>query len=140
MTERAATVHYFLDTLPHFLGYFAIAALLGALFLVAFQAITPQKEFALIREGKLAPAISLVGAFVGFAIPMAVVVGHSANFTDVILWGLTALVVQVIAFFIVEKAFGRISARISENCYASGVFLGGIAIGVGILQAGCMVP
>jgi putative membrane protein len=140
MTERQMTVHYFLDTLPHFLGYFAIAAILAAVFLVAFQAITPQKEFALIREGKSAPAISLVGAFIGFAIPMAVVIGHSANFTDVLLWGLTALVVQVVAFFIVEKAFGKISARIIDNCNASGIFLGGIAIGVGILQAGCMIP
>ena len=139
-TATRETTHYYLDALPHFLTYFGVAILLAVLFLVAYQAITPQREFQLIREGKTAPALSLAGAFVGFAIPMAVVISHSVNLLDVALWGVTVLVVQVVAFFAVEKAFKGIAARITDNCSASGVFMGGIAVGVGILNAACMVP
>ncbi|MFM2371220.1 MAG: hypothetical protein RIS85_942, partial [Pseudomonadota bacterium] len=42
----------------------------------------------------------------------------------------------VIARFV----FRAISDRITEGCMASGLFVGGIGLGTGILQAACMVP
>ncbi len=138
--NTSTTAHYFLDTVPAFLSYFGIAALLAVVFLVVYQAVTPQREFALIREGKTAPALSLVGAFLGFAAPLAMVISHSANILDVVLWGVTALVIQILVFFAVSRFFPKISDRISDNCISSGVFVGGLSLGFGILNAACMVP
>lgn len=139
-TNTATTTHYFLDTLPNFLAYFGTATILGILFLAAYVAITPHREFALIRSGQTAPAISLVGSFLGFVLPVAIVISHSANILDVILWSLAALVVQVVVFFGITRFFSGISNRISENCTASGIFVGGLSLAFGALQAACMVP
>lgn len=140
MTESKATTAYFADTIPHFGLYFAAALALAVAFLVIYQAITPQREFALIREGKTAPAISLTGAFLGFCIPMAMVIGNSVNLLDMALWGGVVLAVQLLTFFVISHLFGGIAARISDNCTSSGVFVGGISLGIGILNAACMVP
>ena len=41
-----------------------------------------------------------------------------------------------------ETATGpkALSDRIAERCVASGIFVGGMGLGFGILQAACMVP
>ena len=132
---------YFTATLPHFLAYFGTAVLLAIAFLAIYMGITPHKEIALIREGNEAAAYQLVGTFIGFAIPVSTVIGHSESIPDMLLWGAVAAVVQLLVFFVIARLlFRSISQRIAERCVASGVFVGGIGLGIGILQAGCMVP
>ena len=132
---------YFIAALPHFLGYFASAMALSAAFLFLYSRFTPHREFELIRQGNSAAAIQLSGTFIGFSIPVAVVIGNSVSIPDMLLWGTVAVIVQLCVFVIIARLlFKEISARITENCAASGQFVGGISIGVGILQAACMVP
>ena len=78
---------YFAEAMPHFLAYFAAAVGFAVAFLALYVLITPHKEFALIREGNSAAAVQLTGTFLGFAVPMAVVIGHSVNIPDMLLWG-----------------------------------------------------
>ena len=134
------TTHYFLGTVPDFLLYFGVAAALAVLFLAVYQAITPQKEFQLIKQGHTAPALSLGGSFLGFCAPVAMVISHSANVLDVVLWSLTALVIQVVEYFGITRLFPGISGKIAENCTSSGAFVGALSLGFGILNAACMVP
>lgn len=131
---------YFAAALPHFLGYFGVSILLALVFLALYVAITPHKEFQLIKAGNTAAATQLVGTFLGFAIPMAIVIGHSVSILDMAIWGAVVLVVQLIVFFVIAKLFSGIEKRIEENCTASGLFIGGMGLGIGILQAACMVP
>ena len=132
---------YFAEAMPHFLAYFAAAVGLAVAFLALYVLITPHKEFALIRAGNSAAAVQLTGTFLGFAVPMAVVIGHSVNIPDMLLWGVVAALVQAAVFFIISRLlFKAISERIAERCVASGVFVGGMGLGFGILQAACMVP
>jgi putative membrane protein len=131
---------YFVATLPHFLAYFGAAMLLAVVFLFVYVMITPHREFALIREGNAAAATQLTGSFLGFALPNAVVIGNSVSIPDMLLWGAVATVVQLVVFFVISRAFRAIEQRIVEGCIASGIFVGGMALGVGVLQAACMVP
>lgn len=132
---------YFTETLPHFLAYFAAAVVLAVVFLALYVTITPHKEIALIRAGNTAAAIQLTGTFLGFAVPVAVVIGHSVSVPDLLLWGAVAALVQLAVFFVIARLlFREISQRISEKCVASGIFVGGMGLGIGILQAACMVP
>ena len=132
---------YFAEAMPHFLAYFAAAVGLAVTFLALYVLITPHKEFALIRAGNSAAAVQLTGTFLGFAVPMAVVIGHSVNIPDMLLWGVVAALVQAAVFFIISRLlFKAISERIAERCVASGIFVGGMGLGFGILQAACMVP
>lgn len=132
---------YFTANLPHFLAYFAAAAALAVAFLVLYVLITPHKEIALIRQGNSAAAVQLIGTFLGFAVPVAVVIGNSVSIPDMLLWGAVAALVQLVVFFVIARLlFREISQRITESCVASGIFVGGMGLGIGILQAACMVP
>ncbi len=132
---------YFVEAMPHFLAYFAAAVGLAIAFLALYVLITPHREFKLIGEGNSAAAVQLCGTFLGFAVPMAVVIGHSVNIPDMLLWGAVAALVQAAVFFIISRLlFKAISDRIAERCVASGIFVGGMGLGFGILQAACMVP
>jgi putative membrane protein len=135
------TLDYFTDTLPHFLSYFGVALALAIGFLALYMAVTPHKEIALIREGNVAASCQLVGTFIGFAIPVSTVIGHSESLLDMLLWGALAAIIQLLVFFVIARLlFRAISQRIAESCVASGVFVGGMGLGIGLLQAGCMVP
>jgi putative membrane protein len=134
------TVAYFGDAIPHFLAYFGASLFLAVVFLALYVMITPHKEFALIKAGNNAAAVQLVGTFLGFAVPMAVVIGHSVNMLDMAMWGAVSGAVQLVVFFVISKLFPAIEKRIEDNCVASGTFIGGIGFGIGILQAACMIP
>ena len=134
-------LEYFSETLPHFFAYFGAALGLAVAFLAIYILLTPHKELSLIRDGNSAAATQLTGTFLGFAIPMAIVIGHSVSILDMLLWGAVAAVVQLALFFAISRLlFTKISGRISEDCMASGIFIGGMGVGIGILQAACMVP
>lgn len=132
---------YFTQTLPHFLAYFAAAVALAVVFLALYVTITPHKEIALIRQGNAAAAVQLTGTFLGFAVPVATVIAHSVSIPDMLLWGGVAALVQLAVFFVIARLlFREISQRIVDKCVASGIFVGGMGLGIGMLQAACMVP
>lgn len=132
---------YFVATIPHFLAYFGSAVALAAAFLWLYSLCTPHREFALIREGNMAAAVQLTWTFLGFAIPVASVIANSVSIADMVLWSAVAGVVQLTVFVVIARfLFKAVSDRITEGCVASGQFVGGIGLGIGILQAACMVP
>lgn len=131
---------HMLNTLPHFLAYFGTALLLLVGFLVAYTLLTPHREFALIRQGNKAVSFQLIGTVLGFALPLAVVIGNSVNIPDMVAWGLVALVTQAVTFWLIQIIFKDISSKIVSDCVSSGIFVGGMAFTVGVIQAGCMVP
>ena len=84
-------------------------------------------------------AVSLGGAVIGFALPIAVSVAVSHNLYAMIGWGVVASVVQLLAFIAARLALPRLNESIPQGKLASGIFLASLAIGVGILNAGCIV-
>ncbi|UUR08820.1 DUF350 domain-containing protein [Sphingomonas glaciei] len=132
---------YFTAALPHFLAYFGAALLLAAAFLTLYIQLTPHRELELIRAGNSAAALQLTGTFLGFALPVAVVIGNSVSIPDMLLWGAVAAIVQLLVFLIIARLLFRgISAKIDEGCTSSGIFVGGMGTAIGVLQAACMVP
>ena len=121
-----------------FLAYFASAILLTALFLLIYVWVTPYREFDLIGHGNIAAAYSLSGALFGFIIPLASAIIHSVNFYDMLLWGVVALIVQILVFFVVRLLFNGLSDAICEGVVSKGLFLGALSLAAGILNAACM--
>ena len=128
-----------ISSLPAFAGYFATAVGLLAVFVVLYVFVTPYSELALIREGNTAAAVSLGGAIVGYALPIAVSVAVSHSIAAMVGWGVVASVVQLLAFIAARLALPRLNESIPQGKMASGIFLASLAIGVGILNAGCIV-
>lgn len=132
---------YFLSTLPHFMAYFGATLILAVAFIAIYVNITPHRELALIRAGNSAAAVQLVGTFLGFAIPVAIVIAHSVSIPDMLIWGAVSALVQLFVFMLISRVlFRQIEQRLAEDCMASGIFVGGIGLGIGVLQAACMVP
>lgn len=132
------TITQSLAGLPAFLLYFALALALLGLFFAIYVTVTPYHEMALIREGNAAAAISLAGAVVGFVLPLARAVTQSVSALDLVVWGVIALIVQVVVFFVVGKLVPRFAEAIKEGRVAGAVLLASLAIGVGLLNAAAM--
>ncbi|MBS1159028.1 MAG: hypothetical protein H6R15_1447 [Proteobacteria bacterium] len=125
--------------LPGFASFFATAIALLAVFFVLYLLITPYSELKLIRAGNEAAAVSLGGAVIGFALPLAVAVATSHNLYVMIGWGVVAGIVQLLVFVAARLALPRINESISQGRLAAGIFLALLSVAVGILNAGCIV-
>jgi putative membrane protein len=121
-----------------FLAYFISALGLTALFLIVYMRITPYQEFKLIDNGNTAAACSLSGTLVGFIIPLASAIIHSVNFFDMLLWGVVALGVQILVYFLMRRLFKGLASAIEEGVVSKGLFLGALSLAAGVLNAACM--
>ncbi len=117
-----------------------LAATLGLLGLGAaiYTAVTPFHEFRLVREGNAAAGISLAGTLVALAIPLAATLATSPVPLDILLWGLVALVVQLLAFLLASRLIPGLRAMIERDNPAAACVLVGVQIAVALLNAGAM--
>jgi putative membrane protein len=127
-----------LSTFPNFAVYFVSGGALMALFLVLYANLTPHREIRLIREGNVAAAIALSGSLLGFVIPLASVIAHSASLVDVAIWGLIALIVQLGGFVAARMVLPHLSRAIEQGNVSDAIFLAGLSLSLGILDAACM--
>lgn len=121
-----------------FFLHFLAAALLVALFAAIYVRITPYAEFGLIREGKVAPAVSFCGALIGFVIPLAGAISQSVSFVDMLVWAVIALLVQVLVFLLLRCCLAGLCRGIAEDRLAPAILLCGLSLAAGILSAACM--
>jgi putative membrane protein len=124
--------------LPSFLFYFATAIGLLLLFLLAYIFITPYREIALIRAGNAAAAASLSGAMLGFVLPLASAIAHSVSLPDMAVWGLIAMIIQLLVYLAARLLMPDLVRDIPAGKIATGVFLGALSVASGILNAACM--
>ncbi|MBF0464543.1 MAG: DUF350 domain-containing protein [Nitrospirae bacterium] len=127
-----------INGLKAFMSYFISSVVFLFLFSIIYKRITPYNEFKLIHEGNTAAALSFSGALIGFVLPMASAITHSADLLDMFIWAGVALVVQVISFLAVRLVFPTLVNDISSNQVSTGMFLGVISMLTGILNAACI--
>lgn len=122
---------------------FVLAFVAAGLFTIAFKVVyqwsTPYNERALIREGNSAAALALAGALIGYVLPLASALEHTVSLPEFAVWALLAGVIQVVAVTIVRRVVMRdFSDRIVRGELAAAIYMVGISISVGILNAACM--
>jgi len=121
-----------------FLIYLGVSLALLYLFVWVYIRVTPWAEMALIRAGNMAASFSLAGAILGFIIPLSAAVKYSVNIVDMVIWGMIALVVQIVAFVVVKLLVPTVAQDIEAGNGAQGFFLGSTALAIGLLNAACM--
>jgi putative membrane protein len=124
--------------LPNFVRYVVVGFALAGLFLWIYVLITPWREFALIRAGNSAAAIALVGALLGFCLPLANTIAHSSSLTDVVLWALVALLVQVVVHVALRLLMPHLKQAVEANELASGITATGFSLSFGLINAACL--
>jgi putative membrane protein len=131
-------LNWLVAALPDFVRYVVVGFALAGLFLWIYALITPWREFALIRAGNSAAAVALVGALLGFCLPLANTIAHSSSLTDVVLWALVALLVQVAVHVTLRLTMPYARQAIEANEMASGIAAGGFSLSFGLINAACL--
>lgn len=118
-----AVIQSFVSGVPflmlHFFTTLVILVAGSALYIL----ITPMDEMALIRDGNQAAAVSLGGAIIGLAIPLAVTMAGSVNVFDIALYGSVALFLQLGCFFGVNVVLKDLPQRIEDGEMSASIFL-----------------
>ncbi|PLS15801.1 DUF350 domain-containing protein [Bacillus sp. M6-12] len=106
--------------------------------LIAFALTTRFSERKLIAEGNLAVALKLWGKAIGLAIIIYTVWSGSTSLMDAFIWGLIGIVVQVVAYLIIEYVLTpkiNLASEVEKGNVAIGFSLFSAAIVVGIVVA-----
>ncbi len=138
MTDPMPVIQSLLSGLPIFLLHLACATLAWIAALALYMWITPHDEFALIRAGNDAAAISLGGAAIGLAVPLGFCLAGSVNSWDIVIWGSVTLILQLIAFRFVDFLLGQLPARIEANERSAAIFLAMMKTAIACLTAGAI--
>lgn len=117
-----------------FLQYFATALLLLAAFLAVYVRVTPYNEFELIRQNNTAAAISLAGACIGFALPMAAAIYFTHDLIEMVKWAVITGLTQIAVFAVLR----RFAPAIEQGHTAPAIFLCAMSVATGVLNAVCI--
>lgn len=109
--------------LPDFLAQSATCFAVLILGLVIYMWMTPHKEMALIRDGNSAASLSLGGAILGLSLPLAFTLAGSISVVDMAVWGVVTLVLQLLAFRVMDLVLKDLSARIERGEMAAAILL-----------------
>lgn len=124
--------------LPDFLIFFAIAMALVALYLALYTLATMHNEFALIRQNVISAATALGFSLVGFALPLASAMVHAQTIVDCVVWGVVAIAVQILIYWLVRIVMPNLSQRIASGEMGAALFLGAASLSAGIVNAAAM--
>ena len=127
-----------ISDLISFVKYFFIAAVLIGIYVSVYIIITPHAEIKLIRENNSSAAIAFSGSLMGFSLPIAIIIAHSSTLISCLVWGIIALLTQIVVFFIARMLIPRMPEKIENGELASGIWLGMASLTGGIINAACM--
>ncbi len=123
-----------------FVTYFVPALVLVVCFGAVYSRLTPHNEFGLIKAGNTSAAIAFGGSLIGFVLPLCTAIVHSVSLLDFVIWGLIAIIVQLLTFFAVRLFVPGLSKRIGEDQAAAAIFVALSSVAIGLVNAACMTP
>ncbi|MBO6689564.1 MAG: DUF350 domain-containing protein [Alphaproteobacteria bacterium] len=137
----SATLESFRQGFPDFLLMTGTAGILLVLASTVYILLTPWKELALVRGGNGAAGLALSGAIAGLAIPIASCLASSLTLLDLIVWGVVALLLQLLTYRIIDMLLRDIPTRIqNDEAGAAIVLIAAKLAAAMILAAGLWDP
>jgi putative membrane protein len=127
-----------LSGLPNFLLYASIGAALSFIFAVVYIRITGHDELKLIREGNASAALAFGGSLIGFSLPLSKAIAQASSVPDCVIWGVAALVIQLLAYALTRLIIPDLSAKINNNMLSAAIVIAAISIVAGLLNAAAM--
>lgn len=124
--------------LPVLVLQFAVTLALLAVGAAIYMALTPFHERELIASGNVSAGIVLAGTLVALAIPLAATLATSRVTLDILVWGVVALVIQLVAFRLAALMIRNLREMIEQDNAAAACVLTGIQLSIALLNAGAM--
>ena len=109
-----------------------------AAFLAVYLTATAHHEIALIRAGNVAAATALGAGLIGYALPLFVAIYNAQSLLDCVVWGLVALVVQMLIYWAMRFVLPDLSGRIARGENAAAILLGSASLAGGLINAAAM--
>ena len=131
-------VQAFATGFPTTVAHLAVTLALLVAGAVIYALLTPWKEIALIREGNAAASVAFAGVLVGLAIPLAVSLSVSTSVRDIVIWGVATVVLQLLAFRIVDLLLTGLPQRIREGEVSASVLLVGAKLATAVILAAAL--
>ena len=128
-------IQSFLSGIPFLLTHFGVTIVMLVVGAFVYIKITSHDEMALIRDGNNAAAVSLSGAILGLAIPLAFCMANSVNVYDIVIWGLVTLVIQLVTFWIIDLWLRDLSQKIEDGQVGTAILLASVKLAVASINA-----
>lgn len=130
-----AVLQSFLMGFPVLLLHFSVTVAMLALGVVAYIWVTPHKEFALVRAGNTAAAVSLSAAVLGIGIPLAFCMAASVSVFDIVIWGALAVAIQLLAYKASDLVLKDLPKRIDAGEIGPALVLAAVKLAVAAINA-----
>jgi putative membrane protein len=117
---------------------FGLAVVLVVFYLAFYVFTTSHNEIALIRANVLSAAIALGMSLIGFAVPLSSAIIHSHSLFNFLEWGVVALLVQIIIYWLVRLILPDLPRRIAAGEVTAALFLGCVSLATGMISAAAM--
>ena len=128
-------IQSFLSGIPFLLTHFGVTIVMLVVGAFIYIKIKSHDEMALIRDGNNAAAVSLSGAILGLAIPLAFCMANSVNVYDIVIWGLVTLVIQLVTFWIIDLWLRDLSRKIEDGQVGTAILLASVKLAVASINA-----
>jgi len=126
--------------LPILIVQIVACAVLLVIAVTIYVNVTPFRERELVMRGNPAAGTMLGGAIVALAIPLAATLATSGTLLDILVWGVVALILQLLTLAVVSLAMRNFRGMIEEGNVAAAITLAGAQLAVALLNAAAMVP
>ena len=130
-----AVLQSLMSGFPILILHLAATTAIAIVGVAIYVAITPYHEFKLIREGNTAAAVSLSGAIVGIAVPLAFCMAASVSVIDILVWGTVTLALQLIAYKATDLLLRGLPERIEKDEIGPAMVLVSIKLAVAAVNA-----
>lgn len=130
-----AEISAFDAAFPRFLMSTGAAGLMLLVASTVYVLLTPWKELALVRAGNTAAGVALAGAIGGLAIPIASTLASSMTVEGLLIWGAIALLMQLIAYRLVDLLLRDIPGRLAKDEMGAAILLAGTKLSVALILA-----
>lgn len=136
-----AAIQSFVHGFDNFLISTLAAGLLLVLSCVVYVILTPMKEMELLRNGNASAGLGLAGVIIGLTIPIASALATSLSLFDLLIWGVVALLIQLLSFRVVDLFLKDLPKRIENDEAGAAILLIAVKISSAmIVGAALWVP
>ena len=131
-------IQTFVKGFPDFLIHGGVTLALLMAGCIVHVILTPMKEMQLIRAGNVSAGISVGAVIVGLAVPMSACLATATTVYDILIWGVVAILLQLLAFRASDLLLRDLPKRIERDEVGAALVLAGVKIAAAMIMAAAL--
>jgi putative membrane protein len=131
-------IQTFVKGFPDFLIHGGVTLALLMAGCIVHMLLTPMKEMQLIRAGNVSAGISVGAVIVGLAVPMSACLVTATTVYDILIWGVVAILLQLLAFRASDLLLRDLPKRIERDEVGAALVLACVKIAAAMIMAAAL--